>query len=792
MDVKEGLKLAEQLIDRDLNSLEADIFKESWKGRQGKKYKEIADNYHYTEGHVNDVASDLWKLLSEALGKKVLKKDFRRELEQRWRSHSAEVPQPQESAQEETVSKNPDFVGREEAIAHLNTLIASRNAKVIGIYGKGGVGKTKLAEQYFERYFEANGFKTLRLNVGTETRSITCVEGWLEDCLRLDFREDLGQKFDFTRLLDRLRRQLQAQRVGLLIDNLEPALDENGKFIDPGYVQLLRVLAEPSVKSITLITSRECPNESKVTLEAYPLPELDEDAWREFFRRFEINVNTPVLSAMHKAYGGNALAMKVLSHPIQTSYDGDLEAYWQDHKDFLLKGEINDLVASQLSRLRKQNIKAYKLLCRLGIYNYQNIPKVLIAGVLCLLWDVPEEEHREVVESLQTSHLIEFHGGEYWLHPVIRMKAIALLKSTTELDEIILSIKHQIDCLACDDKLQEIVSWLNQKSLSFKGSYKLAAIRFYYLTQIANLLYCDTIGFIDSQVACLQVERSSSGIYTVRLAPELAFEYTLSHYLHCLRWSVHSTSLDSVSDRIINEINNIQFWDLNINPTQKFCNLLHSLLEEFCKQEEKVEQGLVALSSIAPERKHNFSKNKFIKKRQFLQKLKNQLPNPDNDIKRIKHWWKANGKTWIEQLKLVMWSAPDVSHTFDNILILIHGFNPELEQSLKQLRDKLPSLKPDFEDLLSTDWKQYREWWKVNGISWVEELRGLINLIEKHLNIAPDWQISSQQKEALTQYLNVNRLLVDCLNSASETVRSHIEDTLLLPIAEIEKRRLGD
>jgi len=743
-------------------------------------------------GTVNDAASDLWKLLSDVLGEKVSRNTLQGVLEKRWRSHSAEVPQPQEQAQKETPSKNTDFVGREEAIAHLNTLIASRNAKVIGIYGKGGIGKTKLAEQYFERYFEANGFKTLRLDVGTETRSITRVEGWLEDCLRLDFREELVQKFDFTRLLERLRRQLQAQRVGILIDNLEPALDENGKFIDPGYVQLIRVLAEPSVKSITLITSRECPNESKVTLEPYSLPGMDEDAWREFFRRFEINVNTPVLTAMHKAYGGNALAMKVLSYPIQTRYDGDLEAYWQDHKDFLLKGEIKDLVASQFNRLREHNIKAYKLLCRLGIYNYQTIPKVRITGVLCLLWDVPEEERREVVESLQASHLLEFNRGEYWLHPVIRMKAIALLKATTELDEMLLSIKYQIDSFAGDDELQKVVMWLNQKSLSFRGKYKLAAVRFYYLTKIANLHYCDTISVIDSQVSCLQVERSSSGIYRVRLAPELAFEYALSHYLHSLVRSVHSAIFDSVSDPIINEINNIQNCDLNVNNTKDFYDLLHSLIEDLYKREEKIEQVLSGVANLDPVRKHNFSRNKFIKKRQFLQKLKNQLPNSDNDTRRIKQWWKANGKTWIEQLKLVMWSAPDVSHNFENILILIHGFNPEMEQSLKQLRDKLPLLKPDFEDLLSKDWKQYREWWKVNGISWTEELKCLINLIEKHLNIAPDLQISSQHKEALMQYLNVNRLLVDSLGSASEAVRSYIEDTLLLPIdeiREIEKQR---
>ncbi|MGB5963378.1 MAG: NACHT domain-containing NTPase [Coleofasciculaceae cyanobacterium] len=117
MDVEEGLKLAEQLLKRTLKPLEVLIFEESWKGREGKKYKEIAETYPCTIGNVNDAASDLWKSLSQVLGQKVIKSDFRRELEKISRSHSAIVPQPQEPAREETISKNPDFVGREEAIA---------------------------------------------------------------------------------------------------------------------------------------------------------------------------------------------------------------------------------------------------------------------------------------------------------------------------------------------------------------------------------------------------------------------------------------------------------------------------------------------------------------------------------------------------------------------------------------------------------------------------------------------------------------------------------------------------
>jgi hypothetical protein len=43
----------------------------------------------------------------------------------------------------------------------------------------------------------------------------------------------------------------------------------------------------------------------------------------------------------------------------------------------------------------------------------------------------------------------------------------------------------------------------------------------------------------------------------------------------------------------------------------------------------------------------------------------------------------------------------------------------------------------------------------------------------------------------LQQYYNANLLLIECLNSAcyvSRSVREEIEATLLLPVAELEKR----
>ena len=79
-------------------------------------------------------------------------------------------------------------------------------------------------------------------------------------------------------------------------------------------------------------------------------------------------------------------------------------------------------------------------------------------------------------------------------------------------------------------------------------------------------------------------------------------------------------------------------------------------------------------------------------------------------------------------------------------------------------------------------------WWQPNK-SLIKRLR---DVMIQHRNIGHDWQFSKEQKELLIEYYDANKLLVDCLNSSSDVtpkVRSHIEDTLLLPITEIQKHR---
>ncbi|CAD5946862.1 NB-ARC domain-containing protein [Planktothrix agardhii] len=475
MDIDSALGfISSQLMAKKLktlSTLETTILKEAWRGKDGKSYDEIGNSEGFAGESVKTAAYKLWRRLSNLCEEKVNRDNVQAVVERYYNkvaiaSPSTPIPSAPNfidsnhaiAIAENIVNENINFIGRENAIAHLKTKI-NQGAKIILIQAAAGIGKTTLATEFLKNQ---NFDKILYLTMAKERETISPIETIVEEWLRKDFEEEPGR--DFMVSLGRLKRLLQNQKIGILIDNLEPALDSEFRFIEPhrGYIELLRMLTDPMVQSVTLITSRERLCEGDITVETYRLPELDYCAWKQYFEYYQINNHESILTEMHKNYGGNAKAMRILCGAVQEDNQGDIQTYWNCNKaEILAKRDLKDLVNSQFKRLQELDINAFKLLCRLGCYRYQDVPTVPDNGLLCLLWDVPEGEQRRVIESLKNRSLVEFQKGEFFLHPMVREEAIARLRKSEDWETAnIKAAEFWTESVKCVETVQDCLTAL--------------------------------------------------------------------------------------------------------------------------------------------------------------------------------------------------------------------------------------------------------------------------------------------------------------------------------------------
>ncbi|XZN97661.1 MAG: NB-ARC domain-containing protein [Microcoleus sp.] len=185
MDIKEVLRLADDLVlaktGKHLDNLQHAVLLATW---QGKRYSQIAKEYHCTEHHVANVASKLWQLIKKKLGEKVSKTTLRSAMERYEFSkvsnfgdfnfvqnkgninvctetaHHPKTPQhspPTQTSTEDNTQQKPRLDLRDapeiktfynstsSPLTTLETWILEQNCRLLTITGMAGTGKSAIA-----------------------------------------------------------------------------------------------------------------------------------------------------------------------------------------------------------------------------------------------------------------------------------------------------------------------------------------------------------------------------------------------------------------------------------------------------------------------------------------------------------------------------------------------------------------------------------------------------------------------------------------------------------------------
>ncbi len=172
-NLDEAIKIANEAVsvklNRKLTDIEVIILRGAW---QKLEYDEIAAKNQYTTSYISqDAAPKFWKILTEALGEKVRKNNFKEALQRCWETkstfnESSKIQEPTANQNQQTVLdkfSQPDFYVERPPIESLcyNTLLLP--GSLIRIKAPSQMGKTYLMTRILNQV-ELQDYRTVSLS----------------------------------------------------------------------------------------------------------------------------------------------------------------------------------------------------------------------------------------------------------------------------------------------------------------------------------------------------------------------------------------------------------------------------------------------------------------------------------------------------------------------------------------------------------------------------------------------------------------------------------------------------
>lgn len=219
--------------------------------------------------------------------------------------------------------------------------------------------------------------------------------------------------------------------------------------------------------------------------------------------------------------------------------------------------------------------------------------------------------------GMSLSQLVEHLHEKRW-----REVFLLTAQMLPDADQLLLLIKQQVNRLVCaemvldsvkltpsamalDDNLTKFLNWIESKSLEIYTPYKPAAVRAFYMT----LALPPSHPLSRNQALALAIDHRLGG----ELGSELALDLGLDHALAVAQ----AMTAELVYDRL-----SALYLALDLNH-------------------------LTGIESIV----------------EYLEKLKNQLPDLDDDDRdSIQEWWQSHGSEWVSQLRALMIEHRNIGH----------------------------------------------------------------------------------------------------------------------------------